>query len=71
MILQEIYFAEPSDEETEEMAGEGEAGNPESDNAGENGEDSASVEEKESGKDTSTSEEGSSDKEGNKEENKA
>lgn len=59
MILQEIYFPEPSDEETEEMAGEGETENPETDNAGETVEEPASAEEKESTEET-----------GNKEENK-
>lgn len=66
VILQEIYFPEPSDEGTEELAGEGETENPESDDTGETGEGSASAEEKESG----TSRESSSDQEGNKEENK-
>ena len=59
MILQEIYFPEPSDEETEEMAGEGETENPETDNAEETVEEPASAEEKESTEET-----------GNKEENK-
>ena len=59
MILQEIYFPEPSDEETEEMTGEGETENPETDNAEETVEEPASAEEKESTEET-----------GNKEENK-
>lgn len=66
VILQEIYFPEPPDEETEgETAGEGEAENPETDSSEENGEESASAEEKESG----TSEKNASSK-GNTEENK-
>ena len=70
VILQEIYFLEPSDEETEEMAGYGEAENPETDAVGETGEEPASGEQKESGKESGTSGENSPDKEGNKEENK-
>lgn len=69
VILQEIYFPEPSDEETEEMAGDGEAEDPETDAAGETGEEPDSGEEKESGKETGTSGENSPDKEGDKEEN--
>ena len=70
VILQEIYFPEPSDEETEEMAGYGEAENPETDAVGETGEEPASGEQKESGKESGTSGENSPDKEGDKEENK-
>lgn len=66
VILQEIYFPEPPDEETEgETAGEGEAENLETDSSEENGEESASAEEKESG----TIEKNASSK-GNTEENK-
>ena len=68
VILQEIYFPELSDEETEET--DGEAENPEADAEGETGEEPASGEEKESGKETGTSGESSPDKEGDKEENK-
>ena len=60
MILQEIYFPEPSDEETEEMTGEGETENPETDNAEETVEKPASAEEKESEKDTGDSNENNS-----------
>lgn len=64
-ILQEIYFPEPSDEETEGTAGEGET-----ENAEENGEDPASTEETESTKEAGTSEEKPSDSEGETKENK-
>ena len=64
-ILQEIYFPEPSDEETEGTAGEGEM-----ENAEENGEDPASTEETESTKEAGTSEEKPSDNEGETKENK-
>ena len=47
-ILQEIYFPEPSEEETEDTAGEGETENPESDDTEESGDGPASDEEKES-----------------------
>ena len=48
-ILQEIYFPEPSEEETEDMAEEGEAEGSETGNAEENGEESDSAEENETG----------------------
>lgn len=64
-ILQEIYFPEPSDEETEGTAGEGET-----ENAEENGEDPASTEETESTKEAGTSGENPSDNEGETKENK-
>jgi len=48
-ILQEIYFPEPSEEETEDMAEEGAAEGSETDNAEENGEESDSAEENETG----------------------
>lgn len=54
-ILQEIYFPEPSEEETEDMAEEGEAEGSETGNAEENGEESASAEENETTNETGNS----------------
>ena len=59
VILQEIYFPEPSDEGTEELAGEEEGVDPESSDTEETEKETASSEEKEPIEET-----------GNKEENK-